>query len=501
MSEAKWYLRTPDETFGPETEERLVEWAKLGRVMPGQEISEDNVVWTRVEDVPFLDMRFSVDIGDGNPRGPFNRAAVDALLASGRLPANAQIVETREPWPQPPAPAPQPVPEADELPVLEPIVPADENGIRVIEKVIEVPVEKIVEKIVEVEKFVDKVVEVPVEKIVEKEVRVEVPVEKIVEKVVEKIVVDDTRVKELEGVIEAERRHSNDLQSRLDEAMRAASDLKSKLNQRDLELASARSEIANRDAEIATRDSVIAAKENAINDAAARAAKQDEHIVALEDEIRRLPAAASEVADRQVAVYKILQDEASLISLTLEREKAEFEASRQHYHDRVEKLTEYRRDILKMSGRDIEEMTRKALVERPEDPRTVRLRKEYEELQRVHEKAMYDSETKIRLLTDQVRQAKAEGSRLGESQKDLVQLRAETEQLRQLLQRAQKDLIAERQRAEERDRREAANKQALLTRLASLESPSIGTSATMETNQSREAKQVKLPGWMRLGHA
>ena len=29
MSDAKWYLRTQDETFGPETEERLVEWAKL----------------------------------------------------------------------------------------------------------------------------------------------------------------------------------------------------------------------------------------------------------------------------------------------------------------------------------------------------------------------------------------------------------------------------------------------------------------------------------------
>ncbi|MBQ6137613.1 MAG: hypothetical protein IJI73_09620, partial [Kiritimatiellae bacterium] len=81
MSEAIWYLRTQDETFGPETEERLVEWAKMGRIQPGQEISDDNVVWRRVEEVPFLDMRFSIDLGDGNPRGPFNKAAADALLA------------------------------------------------------------------------------------------------------------------------------------------------------------------------------------------------------------------------------------------------------------------------------------------------------------------------------------------------------------------------------------------------------------------------------------
>ena len=34
--------------------------------------------------------------------------------------------------------------------------------------------------------------------------------------------------------------------------------------------------------------------------------------------------------------------------------------------------------------------------------------------------------------------------------------------------------------------------------LAALESPSIGTPASLETNQSREAKMVKLPNWMRL---
>ena len=69
MNEAKWYLRTQDETFGPETANRLVEWAKLGRIQPGQEISDDNMIWRRVKEVPFLDMRFSIDIGDGNPRG------------------------------------------------------------------------------------------------------------------------------------------------------------------------------------------------------------------------------------------------------------------------------------------------------------------------------------------------------------------------------------------------------------------------------------------------
>ena len=107
---SQWYLRTQDETFGPESEEKLVEWARLGRIQPGQEISEDNEVWRRVEDVPFLDMRFSIDIGDGNPRGPFNRAAAEALLASGRLPPTATMVESREPF-DAPAPSAEPEPE------------------------------------------------------------------------------------------------------------------------------------------------------------------------------------------------------------------------------------------------------------------------------------------------------------------------------------------------------------------------------------------------------
>ncbi|MBP5284626.1 MAG: hypothetical protein ILO34_00770 [Kiritimatiellae bacterium] len=169
---SQWYLRTQDETFGPEDESRLVEWAKMGRIQPGQEISEDNEIWSRVEDVPFLDMRFSIDLGDGNPRGPFNKAAAEALLASGRLPPTATLVETRAPFDA------SPTGEKVETPP----VPQPEPVEKIVEKIVEVPVEKIVEKIVEVP------VEKIVEKIVEKEVRVEVPIEKEVIKEVEKIV-------------------------------------------------------------------------------------------------------------------------------------------------------------------------------------------------------------------------------------------------------------------------------------------------------------------------
>jgi hypothetical protein len=83
--------------------------------------------------------------------------------------------------------------------------------------------------------------------------------------------------------------------------------------------------------------------------------------------------------------------------------------------------------------------------------------------------------------------------------KDVTQLRAEIEELRGRLQVREQELLVERQNAEALRQQQAANQQALMARLASLESPSIGTSQTISTNQSREAKQVKLASWMHLG--
>ena len=459
---SQWYLRTQDETFGPESDEKLVEWAKLGRIQPGQEISEDNEVWRRVEDVPFLDMRFSIDIGDGNPRGPFNRAAAEALIASGRLPPAATMIESREPFdtpapsaeepapqaeppaPEPPAPEPQPEPEQPE-PAENPVeAPAAEVEEKVVERVVEVPVEKIVEKIVEV----------PVEKIVEKEVVKEVPVEKIVEvpveKIVEKVVVDETRVKELEEMLAA-----------------------------------------------ATR--VAGENEKAVKDAKAVEEKLREQVSALEDELRRLPQTASEVADIQAAMYSVMTAEAEELAALMEVEKKEADDFRRRHEERADRLLERRRMLLKRAGSNIEDMTRRALVERPEDPRMARMRKEYDAFRQHAEKTALESERKIRELSEQLRTSRAETARAAEGMRDITQLRAEIEDLKLRLQQREKELLESKQTTENLRQHQAASQQALMARLASLESPSIGTSSTLSTNQSREAKLVKLPSWMRLG--
>ncbi len=454
---SQWYLRTQDETFGPESEEKLVEWARLGRIQPGQEISEDNEVWRRVEDVPFLDMRFSIDLGDGNPRGPFNRAAAEALLASGRLPPTATMVESREPF-DAPAPIDESEPQSEPEPQPEPAPQVATSQVesepKVVEKIVEVPVEKIVEKIVEVpvEKIVEKEVvkEVPVEveKIVEKEVVKEVPVE--VEKIVEKVVVDETRVKELEEMLAA-----------------------------------------------ATR--VAGENEKATKDEKAVSEKLREQVRSLEDELRRLPQTASEVADIQAAVYSIMTSEAEELAAVIEAEKKEADEFRRRHEERADKLLERRRLLLKRAGTNIEDMTRRALVERPEDPRMAQMRKEYDAFRQHAEKTALESERKIRELTDQLRTSRAETARVAEGMRDITQMRAEIEDLRLRLQQREKELLESKQANEVLRQHQAASQQALMARLASLESPSIGTSSTLATNQSREAKLVKLPSWMRIG--
>ena len=464
MSETKWYLRTQNDTFGPESEAKLVEWAKLGRIQPGQEVSDDNVIWRRVEEVPFLDMRFSIDIGDGNPRGPFNRAAAEALLESGRLPKTSTLVEVREPFPEPEEEmAEEPAAEAApvETPVAEPEAPVAEQPAAAPEV-----------------KVVERIVEVPVEKEVIKEVRVEVPVEKVV--------VDETRVKELEGLLEEERRHTVELQNRLDESSRNA-----------VEAARAAKEIENSlRSEVASGKAEVAKLEGALKDAVDRENKYTEQVKSLEDELRRLPQAASEVADIQAAVFSIITEEAKELEQVIELEKNEFEEVKRRCTERSDRLQERRRELLKRSGVNIEDMTRRALLNRPEDPRTAQLRREFDDLRRTHEHAMLDNADKIRELTERLRQMQEDRKRVVEGQKDVTQLQAEAQLLREALQTREKELLAERQRNEELVRQQAAKQQTLLARLASLESPSIGTSKSISTNQSREARQVKLAGWM-----
>ena len=454
MSE-KWYLRTQDDTFGPETKDRLLEWARMGRIQPGQEISNDGENWKPAVEIPFLDMRWSIDIGDGLPRGPFNKHAAEALLKSGRLPPGSKLVEVPPAYEEQVQEPVADAAEAEPEPVAQQQVleekPAGEPEVKVVEKIVKVPVEVVKEVRVEVpvEKIVEKEVikEVPVEKIVEKEVRVEVPVEKIVEK--EKIVEVESpellaKAAALEAAVEAARAEGEKaLAAAKVEHEEAVSAVRAE-GERALSEARAEGERALSEARAEGAKAVTAVREEgekALSAERAESAKTKKELEAakqetltLESEIRRLPSNAKEAADTEAAVYWLMRDEADDLERTIEEEKAEAAAAQKRWHERFDRLAARRIEILKRIGDDAKDMKNRALRANPVDPRTVQLRQELDALRLVAEKNAYESGQRIKELTRALNEKRTEADRLAVQVADVKQLQEQIRALRENLQ-------------------------------------------------------------------
>ncbi len=93
----QWFLRINGETvFGPVSTQGLIVWAEQGRILPGHEVSSDRKKWVQAVSLDLLDMRWFVDDGAGELRGPLNRLAAEALIKSGKVPEGAQLVSADE---------------------------------------------------------------------------------------------------------------------------------------------------------------------------------------------------------------------------------------------------------------------------------------------------------------------------------------------------------------------------------------------------------------------
>jgi len=93
----QWFLRTGGEAiFGPVSTQGLIVWAEQGRILPGHEVSCDRKKWIQAVSMEKLDMRWFVDDGSGELRGPLNRLAAEALVKSGKVPDQSQIVSADE---------------------------------------------------------------------------------------------------------------------------------------------------------------------------------------------------------------------------------------------------------------------------------------------------------------------------------------------------------------------------------------------------------------------
>ena len=443
----QWYLRTQDETFGPESKARLLEWARMGRIQPGQEISSDGETWTPATEVPFLDMRWSIDIGDGRPRGPFNKMAAQSLLSSGRLPPGSRLVEVRPPFATPPSPPPPPEQEdrarRDQEPAPPPPPPDETPALRQ-----------------EIERLKE-------------------------------------ALKEAETRARAARREAKDAAEAARSAEARMSAVMVQSAEIESEKAKALKDLDELAAAKAARETELAAErteaQQALAASKANESKYEGRIQELSDELKRLPPTARLAADAQAAVYTLMKDEADDIAAGIEAETRELDELRSLHQARRERLIARRQEILKRIGTDAEDMTRRALMTHPEDPRTAHMRQELEALRLLQEKAAAESDRKIRDLSTKLRERDAEVKRLQQQAADTTVLYRQLQEMRERLQRREKELMEERQKTEAERQQHAAAQQALLARLSALEMGLPGA-----TNQSREARSVRLAPWMGL---
>ena len=449
----QWYLRTQDETFGPESKARLLEWARLGRIQPGQEISDDGETWTPATEVPFLDMRWSIDIGDGRPRGPFNKMAAQALLSSGRLPPGSRLVEVR-----PPVAAPAVV--QDEVRAPEGSAPSASQETAPVPTPPPPPPD-----------------ETPA-------------LRKEIERLKEALKAAEARVREARREAKEAADAARSAEARMSAVMAKSATVESEKAQALKSLDEMTAAKAARETELAVER---AEAQQALAASKANESKYEGRIQELSDELKRLPATARLAADAQAAVYALMKDEADDIAAGIEDETRELDELRRIHQARRERLIARRQEILKRIGTDAEDMTRHALMAHPEDPRTEHMRQELEALRILQEKAALESDRKIRDLSAKLRERDAEANRLRKQAADTTIVFRQLQEMRERLQRREKELMEERQKTEAERQQHAAAQQALLARLSDLEMGLPGA-----TNQSREARSVRLAPWMGL---
>ena len=188
-----------------------------------------------------------------------------------------------------------------------------------------------------------------------------------------------------------------------------------------------------------------------------------------------------------------MKDEADDIAAGIEEETRELDELRRIHQSRRERLMCRRQEILRRIGTDAEDMTRRALLSHPEDPRTEQMRQELEALRILQEKAALESDRKVRDLSAKLRERDAELNRMRQQAADMTGLYRQLQEARERLMRREKELMEERQKSEAERQRHAADQQTLLARLSALEMGLPGA-----TNQSREARSVRLAPWMGL---
>jgi hypothetical protein len=517
----QWFLRINGETvFGPVSTQGLIVWAEQGRILPGHEVSPDRKKWQQAVSLELLDMRWYVDDGEGELRGPLNRLAAEALIKSGKVAEGAQLVS------------------ADEIeagPVAEPHADGRRAGDAQREDALRRRVRELEARVGELRGAHAKPAAGAGAEALESAQRERDALAAALkaaeaqrdaalggaekdaqahERSLEQV---RQHVRKLERQLE-ETRTGGERTAELERALqfheRKAGEEAQILATREAELAAERTrlaaaaeqleqartegaaaEAAKREAE-ARREAAETALTGLLNDANARDITYQEKIAELEKMCAQPPEATARFFADQAAVYELIDAEVSELGAALEQEKAQAEQLKAWSAQRLRSLQERRQKLFLHLGGSPGEMTRRAVREQPSDPQIARLRAEVENLRVAYQREVRLAETHEREWQERKRVHESEEVRLrsqvvaGEKKAQRVQ------ELEELVRERERELAAEQKNREEEREQFEANQRALLMRIETLER--AARPSTPEERQSSEARTVKLASWMRL---
>lgn len=80
------YLKKSDgSVFGPVDDDIVVQWAREGRIVPGDALSSDNAEWIEPSSVDALGLDWFIPLNDGEPYGPVHALVLSDFINDGSL--------------------------------------------------------------------------------------------------------------------------------------------------------------------------------------------------------------------------------------------------------------------------------------------------------------------------------------------------------------------------------------------------------------------------------
>lgn len=482
MIESQWFLRTgPEAVFGPVDGRGLLLWAEQARVLPGHEVSCDRKNWKPASALDFLDMRWFIDDGDGDPKGPLNRKAAETLIKSGKFSSQAAVVSASE------AEASNALGGADDddaSGVEKPSMPAAEP--------VATPAAYVPEKPVEMRENADSSVRQSAGK-----------PSGVSSGAARKSGAEDQKIL----------RENDSLKRDHARAMKKIEELQSELRSRDERILRVQRELIDNKAALAESERKISdavqMRERALQQAResersfARlltdANKRDVEYKAKIEALKKNVAISPDQTDRfysdQNAVYQILKRELDSVAKTMESERQYMDSLKKLEMERLRELEKQRQMLQNHLGNTPAEMTGRALREQTIDPNSVRLRSELDNLKLTHQRTQRQFDERERELNHKLKIIQSDYTKLMDQ---LLEKERESESLQRVSEKlaATQHELTELRKSYEAERKQfVANNNAMVARVVELEGVA-GKGATPETLQASDARGVKLASWM-----